>query len=183
MAFLDIARQQFVTGGSKAISESLSAAAHLRSGVTTEGGSVILDPLRIVIDTRPGGPAHEARAQLFTDHRVHLEMSTASVIVAVIGAGASPDVERFLDVLHALPDIRHRESGRVALPSPGPRAMSSREAFFSGTESRSGPGHRCDDPCPTRVGYLDGMSRSRTDKHVTQPSSFSNSEMSTRTGV
>ena len=31
--------------------------------------------------------------------------------------------------------------------------------------------------------YADGMSRSRTDKHVTQPSSFSNSEMSTRTGV
>ena len=37
--------------------------------------------------------------------------------------------------------------------------------------------------CPTRAGYLDGMFRSRTDKHVTQPSSFSNSEMSTRTGV
>ena len=49
--------------------------------------------------------------------------------------------------------------------------------------SRSEPGHRCDDRCPTRVGYLNGMSRSRTDKHVTQPSSFSNSEMSTRTGV
>jgi hypothetical protein len=49
--------------------------------------------------------------------------------------------------------------------------------------SRSQPGHRCDDPYPTRVGYRDGMSRSRTDKHVTQPSSFSNSEMSTRTGV
>lgn len=40
MASLDIARQQLVTGGSKAISESLSAAAHLRSGVTIEGGSV-----------------------------------------------------------------------------------------------------------------------------------------------
>ncbi len=37
MASLDIARQQLVTGGSKAISESLSAAAHLRSGVTTGG--------------------------------------------------------------------------------------------------------------------------------------------------
>jgi len=43
MASLDIARQQLVTGGSKAISESVSAAARLRSGVTTEGGSVILD--------------------------------------------------------------------------------------------------------------------------------------------
>jgi hypothetical protein len=30
MALLDIARQQLVTGGSKAISESLSAASHLR---------------------------------------------------------------------------------------------------------------------------------------------------------
>ena len=134
MASLDIARQQLVTGGSKAISESLSAAAHLRSGVTTGGryrdasarlsaseGVIALDPLRIVIDTRPGGlSGHEARARLFKDHRVHLEMSTASVVVAVIGAGAVPDVERFLDALHALPDVGHRESGPVTLPSPGP---------------------------------------------------------------
>ena len=148
MASLDIARQQLVTGGSKAISESLSAAAHLRSGVTTGGrfrdasarlsaseGVIALDPLRIVIDTRPGGlSGHEARARLFKDHRVHLEMSTASVVVAVIGAGAVPDVERFLDALHALPDVGHRESGPVTLPSPGPRAMSIREAFFSSTE-------------------------------------------------
>jgi hypothetical protein len=71
-------------------------------------------------------------------------MSTASVIVAVIGAGASPDVEGFLDVLHALPDIRHRESGPVALPSPGPRAMSIREALLL----RYGGGARqgCDRP-------------------------------------
>ncbi len=37
MAYLDIARQRLVTGGSKAISESLSATAHLRDGVTTHG--------------------------------------------------------------------------------------------------------------------------------------------------
>ena len=146
MAYLDIARQRLVTGGSKAISESLSAAAHLRDGVTTHGrfldasarlsaaeGVVALDP--IVIDTRPGGlSGHEARERLFKENRVHLEMSTASVVVAVIGAGAAPDVERFLDALHALPEIGHRQLGPDTLPSPGPRAMSIRKAFFSSTE-------------------------------------------------
>jgi arginine decarboxylase len=53
-------------------------------------------------------------------------MSTASVVVAIVGAGAAPDVERFLDALHALPDIGHWESGPVSLPAPGPRAMSIR---------------------------------------------------------
>ena len=56
MASVAIARQQLVTGGSKAISESLSAAAHLRSGVTTEGGSV----------THPLASAHQRAWSLWT---------------------------------------------------------------------------------------------------------------------
>jgi hypothetical protein len=85
-------------------------------------GVVALEPLR---DTRPGGlSGHEPRERLFNDHRVHLEMSQASVVVGVIGAGAVPDVEPFLDALHALPDIGHPVIGSDILPSPGPRAMS-----------------------------------------------------------
>ncbi len=69
-----------------------------------------LDPLHIVIDTRPSGLAgHEASERLFKDHRVHREMSTASVVVAVVGAGAVPDVARFLDALHALPEMGGNE--------------------------------------------------------------------------
>ena len=64
-------------------------------------GVVALDP--IVIDTRPGGlSGHEPRERLFKENRVHLEMSTASVVVAVIGAGPAPDVERFLDRMRCM---------------------------------------------------------------------------------
>ena len=155
MASLDIARQQLVTGGSKAISESLSAAAHLRSGVTTEGGSVT-HPLALalggriagimIVTSRPGGlSCHEARAQLFTDHRVHLEMSTDGVRHR--GGHRCRNLARRRAVPRcAACTARHRtsESGPVALPSPGPRAMSIRGCLLL----RYGGGARqgCDRP-------------------------------------
>ena len=112
-----------------------------RARLSAAEGVVALDP--IVIDTRPGGlSGHEARERLFKENRVHLEMSTASVIVAVLGAGAALDVERFLDALHALPEIGHRQLGPDTLPSPGPRAMSIRKAFFSSTEDLRPPAAR-----------------------------------------
>jgi len=52
--------------------------------------------------------------------------------VAVIGAGTSPDVERFLDALHALPDIGVG-SGRLAVAWTTSREHQG-VAFFSGTE-------------------------------------------------
>ena len=40
-------------------------------------------------------------------------MSTDSVLVAVVGAGAVPDVDRLIDALHALPARRRHASGRT----------------------------------------------------------------------
>jgi lysine decarboxylase len=148
MASLDIARHEIVTLGPTRIPLSLDAAARIRAGIGTGGrfadvskqlltspDVVEIDPLRIVIDTRAAGlSGHEARAHLFNDHHVHLEMSTDSVIVAVVGAGVSPDVDRFLTALHDLPDLGYRATSAQVLPVPGPRAMSIRKAYFAEAE-------------------------------------------------
>ncbi len=148
MASLDIARMELATRGRETITGSLDAAARIRAGIASVGrftdvSDLILaatdvmeiDPLRIVIDTRSGGlSGHEARARLFSEHHVHLEMSTDSVTVAVIGAGVVPDVDRFLTALHALPDLGYRPTAGQTLPTPGPRAMSIRRAYFANAE-------------------------------------------------
>lgn len=149
MASLDIARHEIVTYGPTTIGGSVDAAAKIRAGIAADGrfqdvsakileseDVLTIDPLRIVIDTRAGGlSGHEARAHLFNDHRVHLEMSTDSVVVAVIGAGVTPDVDRFLNALNALPDLGYTFTSAQVLPKPGPRAMSIRRAYFSSAET------------------------------------------------
>jgi lysine decarboxylase len=61
-------------------------------------------------------------------------MATDSVIVAVIGAGATPDVERALHAIHALPDHGATASPAISLPEPGPPIMSLRDAYFAPAE-------------------------------------------------
>ena len=148
MASLDHARRQLAVNGATTIGASLDAVAKIRGRIEAEGrfttvdarmlafdDVIAIDPLRVVIDTRIGGiSGHEARHLLFEDHRIHLEMSTDSVLVAVIGAGAVPDVDRLIDALHALPRVGSDVAAPIELPSPGPRATSVREATFTATE-------------------------------------------------
>jgi len=148
MASLDIARRQLAVDGHDSISGTLDAAAKMRSHLVAEGrfldaGERIdeypdvfeLDPLRLVIDTRVGGiSGHEARALLFADHSIHLEMSTDAVVVAVLGAGAQPDVDRFMDALHTLPQRDAAQRPRIELPPNGERATSVRDAYFAPSE-------------------------------------------------
>ena len=97
-----------------------------------------------MIGTRPGGlSCHEARAQLFTDHRVHLEMSTDGVRHR--GGHRCRNLARRRAVPRcAACTARHRtsESGPVALPSPGPRAMSIRGLPSSPVRRWCPPGMR-----------------------------------------
>jgi len=94
-----------------------------------------VDPLRVVIDTRSGAiSGHEARQILFDEHQIHTEMATDSVIVAVIGAGAVPDVQRVLAALDALPEHAASSGPPSVLPQPGPAVMSLREAYFAPAE-------------------------------------------------
>jgi arginine decarboxylase len=148
MLSLDIARSNLAVHGRERIAHSLQAAARLREGVRAAGrfrelsdrflaspGVVAVDPLRIVIDTRSGGiSGHQARQILFDRHQVHTEMATDSVIVAVIGAGAAPDIERVLTALDALPDHGAASGPPITLPEPGPAVVSLREAYFAPAE-------------------------------------------------
>ena len=148
MLSLDIARSSLAVHGRERLDRSLRAAERLRAGVRAAGrfrelserflaspGVAAVDPLRIVIDTRSGGiSGHEARMTLFDRHQVHTEMATDSVIVAVIGAGAEPDVERVLAALDALPDRGAASVAPLALPEPGPSVVSLREAYFAPAE-------------------------------------------------
>ena len=148
MMSLDVARSALAVHGRERISRSLDAAARLRDGVRAAGrfrelsdqflaspGVVAVDPLRVVIDTRSGGiSGHEARQWLFEHDHVHTEMATDSVVVAVIGAGAVPDVPRVLAALDALPDRGEAGTSPLALPEPGPAIVSLRDAYFATAE-------------------------------------------------
>ena len=117
----DLARRDLVMGGPPRLQPAIDAAAKIRAGITERGrlidatttiaraeGVINVDPLRVVVDTRPAGlTGHEARAHLFRDHKVHVEMSTSAVIVAVIGSGATPDVVRFLNTLGLVAGCPH----------------------------------------------------------------------------
>jgi lysine decarboxylase len=148
LASLDIARRQIAAHGHERIPQSLASAARLRERITSDGRfvdaterilsypSVIdIDPLRIVIDTRSGGiSGHEARHRLYAEHGHHLELSTDSVVVAIIGAGVALDADALADALLALPRTDSGQGDIIALPEAGPRRMTVREAYFAASE-------------------------------------------------
>uniref|UniRef100_A0AAU2K368 PLP-dependent transferase n=1 Tax=Streptomyces sp. NBC_00049 TaxID=2903617 RepID=A0AAU2K368_9ACTN len=147
-ASLDLARCALATG-TDGITGSVEAADKVRGvvralgrfKVVSDGFSdfpdvIAADPLRIAIDTRSGGiTGHEARRLLSRDHQVMVEVATDAAIVAVIGAGAAPDTDRFIEALHCLPSpLTGSDTPAQAplpLPRPGPALLTAREAFLS----------------------------------------------------
>ncbi|MFG2983849.1 aminotransferase class I/II-fold pyridoxal phosphate-dependent enzyme [Streptomyces sp. NPDC048258] len=149
LASLDLARRTLVSGR-EAIGASVGAADKIRGVIRALGRFAVVsdgfgrfpdivaaDPLRIAIDTRVGGiPGHEARRRLSRDHRIMVEVATDSAVVAVVGAGAFPDADRFVEALHSLPSPlggATDEPLRLSLPRPGPTRLTAREAFMSPT--------------------------------------------------
>jgi arginine decarboxylase len=153
MASLDLARRALVQGA-EIIGESVSASERLRELVRAdERFSVIsdnfgdypdiveIDPLRVPIDvSKLGQSGHWVRDRLIAEHGVFFEMSTATTIVAVIGALATPDVERTMQALEAVADEADelRRAGRSgtltafpALPEAGTLRMLPRAAYFA----------------------------------------------------
>ncbi|MER5933602.1 aminotransferase class I/II-fold pyridoxal phosphate-dependent enzyme [Streptomyces sp. NPDC002054] len=147
MASLDLARMALVAGRD-AVGGSVETADKMRGRIRALGRFAVVsdtfdrfpdivaaDPLRIAIDTRAGGIAgHEARRRLHRDHQVMVEVATDSAVVAVVGAGAAPDCDRFIEALHTLPSPADGGSGgpvRLSLPQPGPARLTAREAFLS----------------------------------------------------
>ncbi|WP_327422743.1 PLP-dependent transferase [Streptomyces sp. NBC_01527] len=156
MASLDVARASLMTNR-EGVGASVEAAENARRVIRRLGRYAIVsdtfplfpdivaaDPLRIAIDTRSGGiSGHEARRLLSRDHQIMVEVATDSAIVAVVGAGAVPDMDRFIEALHCLPSplvgSGEGDRSRLRLPSPGPALLTARDAFLSPSRSVPAP--------------------------------------------
>lgn len=160
LASLDLARETLETGRDR-IGDSIAAADRLRDEIRSRGRFGIVsdgfgdfadivdaDPLRVSIDVGRGGlHGHTVRDRLEREH-VSFEISTDSCVVAVIGAGVVPDVDRIVEALHAIApeETAGEASGSfdaegaaaaavVALPTPGELAMLPRDAFLAQGEA------------------------------------------------
>ncbi|HEY0247300.1 MAG TPA: DegT/DnrJ/EryC1/StrS family aminotransferase [Gryllotalpicola sp.] len=147
LASLDLARQHLQTGAAR-IGASLDAAERLREGIRARGrfrvasdhfttdDIVAVDPSRVSIDVGAGGLlGHAVRSVMLRDFGVQFELSTDACVLAIVGPGSDPDVERVLDALHGLspedPEIAAAGFVRAPLPSPGAKRMLVRDAAFA----------------------------------------------------
>ncbi|WP_251364290.1 MULTISPECIES: aminotransferase class I/II-fold pyridoxal phosphate-dependent enzyme [unclassified Leucobacter] len=153
---IDVARLALVTGHAR-IGASIEVAERFRAllraddrfGVVSDhflelSDTVEVDPLRVPIDLSAAGVSgHWMRDRLIAQHDIYFEMATATTLVAVIGAGKTPDVARVLSALDVVVDSpaaaaeRLRHAADVAfppLPAPGALRMLPRDAFFAATD-------------------------------------------------
>ncbi len=156
MGSLDVARRSLATN-EDAIGASIVTACRFRDLIAaddrlrdvgetfdTYDDIVDTDLLRVPIDLSATGlSAHWVRDQLIGGHDIYFEMSTATTLVAVIGAGKTPDVDAvyraLVDVIEsdAAEQARTDESAAEdfpALPAPGRMRMLPRDGYFAATE-------------------------------------------------
>lgn len=114
---LDVARQGLINGRDR-IEDALRGAEELREALRQDDRFRVLsddfgdfddiheiDTLRIPVDvSRLGHTGHWVRQRLIADHDIYCEMSTATTIVIIFGALATPAVERTLEALRAVAD-------------------------------------------------------------------------------
>lgn len=153
MVSLDAARHALVHGG-EAIGDAIELALRFRERLRADGRFRVVsdgfaqfddivdtDVLRIPIDvTGLGRSGHWVRDRLIGEHGVYFEMSTATTVVAVFGALASPDLDRLTTALTAVADeaeVRQR-AGDIEpqhdfppLPEAGTLRLLPRSAFFA----------------------------------------------------
>ncbi len=147
LASLDIARFSLQTGAAR-IGTSIAGAERLRCAIRERGRFQIVsdsfwrfddivadDPLRVSIDVRSGGlDGHAVRTELINSTGIYTEISTDACIVAFIGPGLDPDLDRFLDAIHglsAIGPVAHVDGSAIALPHPGPLRIRPRDAWFA----------------------------------------------------
>lgn len=152
MASLDSARRALMQG-TEQIGKAVAAAQEIRAQLRQDPRfSVISDDfgafaditdtdlLRIPIDvSRLGQSGHWVRSRMAEAHDIYLEMSTATTVVAVIGALRTIDGDRFVSALLALADEAATLPAEAsvefpALPEAGPLRMRPRDAYFSESE-------------------------------------------------
>ncbi|MBL3700942.1 aminotransferase class I/II-fold pyridoxal phosphate-dependent enzyme [Leucobacter luti] len=155
-ASLDIARSALVTG-EDAIGRSIEVAQHFRELLRADPRFDVVsdhfdrfpdivetDLLRVPIDVSATGVSgHWLRNRLIEEDALYFEMSTATSLVAVIGAGKTPDVAAVLSALIAAVDSEAAAVERAAnadatdfppLPAPGTQRLTPRGGFFGETE-------------------------------------------------
>jgi arginine/lysine/ornithine decarboxylase len=144
-ASLDIARHALMTGEAQ-IGRSLAGARRFRQMLRDDPRfSIVSDRFdRLPIDVSANGVSgHWLRQRLIDVDGIHFEMSTATSLVAVIGAGKTPDCElvhramtRAVDSEAAAVEREaHAAAGSFpALPAPGALRMPPRDGFFAQTE-------------------------------------------------
>lgn len=152
---LDVARHALVHG-TEEIGETIGEIELFREKLRRDGRYVIIsddfvasfddivdhDPLRVSIDvsaTRLSG--HRVRDILGTEFGVFLEISTANAIVAFVGPGKRPSLDRFAQALFTIaerPAASPTETQTMpipVLPQPGRMMMRPRTAYFSSIET------------------------------------------------
>jgi arginine/lysine/ornithine decarboxylase len=153
MSSLDAARRALVTGEQR-IGSAIRAAGELRerlrrdprfSIISDDFGAfpdiVDTDQLRVPIDVSAlGRSGHWVRGRMIQEHGVYLEMSTATSVVAVIGALRVPDLDRFMTAFGEVADEAVRLGAEDTgaefpeLPEPGALRMLPRDAYFGASE-------------------------------------------------
>jgi len=153
MSSLDAARRALVTGEQR-IGSAIRAAGELRerlrrdprfSIISDDFGAfpdiVDTDQLRVPIDVSAlGRSGHWVRGRMIQEHGVYLEMSTATSVVAVIGALRVPDLDRFMTACGEVADEAVRLGAEDTgaefpeLPEPGALRMLPRDAYFGASE-------------------------------------------------
>lgn len=154
MGSLDETRRALVLGEER-IGDALAAAGDLRNRLRADTRYAVIsdgfdafpdivdtDRLRVPIDVSAlGRSGHWVRARLSAQHGIYFEMSTATSIVAVIGALTVPDVERVMIALDEVasaaladPDPIAASASFPELPAPGALRVLPRDAYFGDSE-------------------------------------------------
>lgn len=154
MGSLDEARRALVLGEAR-IGEALGAADAIRDRLRSDDRFAIIsdgfgafpdiveiDRLRVPIDVSAlGRSGHWVRGRLSEQHGIYVEISTATSIVAVIGALTVPDAERVIAALDEVASAALADPGASTaaqpfpeLPAPGALRMLPRDAYFGGSE-------------------------------------------------
>ncbi|WP_017792181.1 aminotransferase class I/II-fold pyridoxal phosphate-dependent enzyme [Leucobacter salsicius] len=146
---LDIARRSMATGHDL-IGASIVEVEKFRDQVRASDTYTIIsdgfsdfddiiahDPMRVSIDVSATGlSGHKIRDILDSEFDIHLEISTAQAVVAFIGPGKFPDLNRFANALLEIASRLDPHQVPPALdfpplPQPGPMIMRPRAAYFS----------------------------------------------------
>ncbi|WP_295013735.1 aminotransferase class I/II-fold pyridoxal phosphate-dependent enzyme [uncultured Microbacterium sp.] len=154
-ASLDIARSALATGAEQ-IGRSLEVARSFRAALREDPLFAVIDdgfgafddivgvdPLRVPIDVSATGVSgHWLRRHLIETEGIYVEMATATTLVALIGAGKTPDLDGVLDALRTAVGSEPARLERALaadeafppLPPAGTLRLLPRDAFFAGTE-------------------------------------------------